>query len=212
MVDGVGIVADEAFNLRVSLRRGRCVQLPAAQRRQRGLLQDAAHQLEAPHQAGHVVGMGQKIGVDDWRGHRVGTGQAHTAAALRLQQTHMAGIAVAKGGLAPVVEQLADHKMQLQIRRWLALLALDEAARFGKIGRQHPGTLLAPFQNALERAQQPAGRDAKQILEVRRVHHLHHVHMVVQILAHAGQVVQHRDTKLLQMRARPNAGQLQHLG
>ena len=48
--------------------------------------------------------------------------------------------------------------------------------------------------------------------EVRRVVQQHHVGVVVQVLAHARQIVHHRNAVLLQLRARANAREHQQLG
>jgi hypothetical protein len=84
-----------------------------------------AHQLEAAHHALDVVGVGQEGRVDQRRGQRVGAGQAHPAAALRPQHAQVARDAVAEHRLAAVVDELADHEVQLQVGRgssgWLRM-------------------------------------------------------------------------------------------
>jgi len=71
--------------------------------------------------------------------------------------------------------------------------------------------VLAPFDDAAQRLRHARQREAEQVLELRGVQHLHHVGVVMQVLAHAGQVVQHRDAVLLQVCGRPHARQHQQL-
>ena len=98
VVDRVGVVANELFDLGVALGVDRAGQFPSAQGCQGRLVQNPAHQLEAAHQAVHVVAVAQKIGVDQGRGKRVFAGQLDAAPAARAQQAHVAGIAMAKDG------------------------------------------------------------------------------------------------------------------
>lgn len=51
---------------------------------------------------------------------------------------------MAQQGLAAMVDQLAHHKMQLQIGHRLLGLATDKAAGFGEIAGQHAPALMAP--------------------------------------------------------------------
>ena len=118
---------------------------------QRGLLQDRAHQLEAAHQALDVVALGEEVGVDPRCRQRIGAGQRDAAAALGPQQAYVARVAVAERGLAAMVDQLADHEVQLQVGCRCVGPALDEAAGLGEVGGQHAAALAPPLEDAAAR-------------------------------------------------------------
>ena len=172
---------------------------------QRGLLHQRAHKLEAAHQALQVVWVGEKGGVDEGCGQRVGAGQLQAAAALGLQQADMARIAVAEHGVAAVVDDLADDEVELQVRSGLIRTAADEAAGLGKVSGQQARAAGAPLEDASHCAPCARQRQAEQIFQVRRMHDLDHVRVVMQVPADAGQVVQGRDAVLLQVGAVPHA-------
>ena len=112
---------------------------------------------------------------------------------------------MAQRGGAAMVDELAHHKMQLQVGYRFCRVAPDEAAGLGEIAGQHAAARLAPLKNALEHAQHAARRDTKQVLAAGCIHHLHHVNVVMQMLAHARQVVDRRNLLRQQVLARANA-------
>jgi len=124
----------------------------------------------------------------------------------------MTRVAVAQHGLATMVHQLADDKVQLQIGHRFTGLAFDETAGFGKVGGERTGACIAPLPHAAQDVDGAGQRQAEQIGGARRVHDLHHVQVVVQVLAHAGQVVHGGDAVPLQLRARADAREHQQLG
>ena len=81
---------------------------------------------------------------------RIGARQRDAAAALRPQQADVARVAVAEHGLAAMVDQLADHEVQLQVGPRLLGPAADEAAGLGEVGGQHAAAVAAPLEDALE--------------------------------------------------------------
>jgi hypothetical protein len=127
----------------------------------------AAHQLEAAHHAGQVVRLGQEVRVDARRRPSGRRWPAHAAAALRAQQAHMAGIAVAEHRLAAVVDQLADHEVQLQIGHAAPGWLLDEAAGLGEVGGQHAGALARHSKMPFTARRQAGQRQAEQVFQVR---------------------------------------------
>ena len=111
-----------------------------------------------------------------------------------------------------MVHQLADDEVQLQIGCRLGRAAADEATRLCVVGGEHAGAAAAPVHHTARNAHRRLGRHAEQVLEVRRVVQQHHVGVVVQVLAHARQIVHHGNAVLLQLRARANAREHQQLG
>ena len=116
VVDRVGMVADEGFDFSIADSLGRSACLAALVHRQRRLLQDVAHQLEAANQALHVVAIAQKIRVDQRRRQRVLAGKTQRAPAQGAQQADVTGIAFAIAGRAAMVDDLANDEVQLNIR------------------------------------------------------------------------------------------------
>jgi hypothetical protein len=111
---------------------------------------------------------------------RVGAGQRHAAAARGRSRHTWQEIAVAEHRLAAVVDELADHEVQLHVGRRLVGLAAEEAAGLGEVGRQHAAAR-APLEDA-PACRQAAGSDRpNRFGHARRVDHLHHVHVVVQV-------------------------------
>ena len=55
-----------------------------------------------------------------------------------------------------MIDQLAHHKVQLQIRRGLAGLALDEPTGFSKIRGQRAFAVAAPLENSFQRLHRAA--------------------------------------------------------
>ena len=68
VVDGVGIVADDGFDLRVGCRMSGGGQLLATVTGEGGLAQNRAHLLKTLHHAAHVVRVSQEVGVNHRRG------------------------------------------------------------------------------------------------------------------------------------------------
>ncbi len=87
----------------------------AAETRQRRLLRDVAHDLEAAHHAAHVVRIVEEIRIDARCLKRIAAGQRHAAATLRAQQADMGRVAVTEDGLPAVVDQLANDEVKLQV-------------------------------------------------------------------------------------------------
>ncbi len=211
MVDGVGVVADELLDLRVALRISRRLGLHATVARERGLLQQLAHALEAPHQARGVVLILQKGRVDQRRHLWVGAGQAQRAAAPGAQQADVAGIPMAQHRLAAMVHQLAHHEVQLQVGDGLLGAALDETAGFGEVGGERATALAPPFEEAFDHVHHAGPGQTEQVGELGRVDHHHHVGVVVQVGAHTGQVVHHADAVFAQVRRRADAREHEQL-
>ena len=69
----------------------------------------------------------------------------------------------------------------------------------------------APLEDPAQRAHGAGQAQAEQVVMARCVHHLHHVDVVVQMLSHTGQVVQHGQAERLQMGARPHTREHQQL-
>ena len=103
-------------------------------------------------------------------------------------------------------------KVQLQVGRWLLWTAADESATLGKVGGEHAAATAPPFQDAVQGPPSAAERQPEEVFQVRRIDHLHHVNVVMQMLPHAGQMVDHVDAMLLQVRAGPDAAEHQQLG
>ena len=64
--------------------------------------------------------------------------------------------------------------------------------------------MFAPLKDALNGPHQATEGQTKQVLQLRRIHHRHDVHVIVQIVAHAGQVVQGGNAVLQQVRVGAN--------
>ena len=96
---------------------------------------------------------------------------------------------MAPDGLAAVVEQFAYDEVQLQIGNGFAVAAFDEAACFGKVGGQHAGAFRVPFKSCAHQTRRALEREAEGVGELRAVDHGHDVGVIVQVLAHTGQVV-----------------------
>ena len=209
VVDGVGVPADEGLDLGVAARPGRLL-APAATR-QRRLLQELAHEPEAAHQAPQVALLLQEGRVDQRRRQRIAAGQAHAAAALRPQHADVAGKAVPEHRGAAVVDQLADHEVQLQVGHGLGRVAPEKAAGLGEVAGQRPAPLLAPAPDVAHRAPGTGRRQAEQLVRAGHVPDLHHVRVVVQVHADARQLVLHRDAVLAQVVGRADAREHQQL-
>ena len=211
VIDGVGVIADELLDLRIAARLCRILQLPPLETSQRRLPENFTHAAYAAHQALHIVGLGKEGRVYERHGSGIGRGQLHAAPTPWLQQTDMAGVTVAQHRLATVIDQLAHHKMQLQIGRTLLRPAADKAAGLGKVAGQHAPALTAPAAHALPDIPEAGKRQAKAVHHLRAVHHLHHIGVVMQMLAHTGEVMHDINACLLQMLARPYAREHQQL-
>ena len=167
--------------------------------------------LHTAHQAGHIVGVGQELRVNQRRRQWVRAGQAQLAPAFRLQHTDMAAEAMAPGVAPAMVGLLAGQKVQLQVHLRLRRPAADKAARFRQIAGQRARAVLAPFPCALRNALQAGQRYAKALRRAWQAVHHGHIRVVVQVRAHAGQVCLYRHAHLLQMLARPKTREHQQL-
>ena len=110
-----------------------------------------------------------------------------------------------------MIDQLADDKMQLQIRDRLLGAALDETARLGKISGQYAATKIPPLENPLEYMPNTGGRNTEQIFQMRRVVNHHRIDMIVKPCPHAGEIVHHRNAVRRKLCSRPDAGQHKQL-
>ena len=122
----------------------------------------------------------------------------------------MAGIAVAQVDAPHMVVGHADHEVQLQVGLGQFRPAAHEGAGFGEI-RCHHAAPVAPVSQVLgHQAPRAAQRHAEQ---VGRRHALvqDDVEVILQVAAHAGQVMHHIDTVLAQVGRRPDARRHQQL-
>ena len=87
----------------------------------------------------------------------------------------------------------------------------EEGAGLGEVGGQPAGAVLAPFGDVAQRAPRCGQRQAEGFGRTGCVDHLHRVHMVMQVQAHAGQVVHQGDAVALQLCAGAHAAGHQHL-
>lgn len=76
----------------------------------------------------------------------------------------MARKTMAERGGAAMVDEFANHKVQLQVWNHFVGVAFDETAGLGKVGGEHAAALLAPLENTFEHRHHSAERHAKQIL------------------------------------------------
>ena len=205
------MVAHESLELGIGVRAGRNRSFVPAEPRQGRLVQQLAHPPVAAHQPRRVVRVGQKVRVDARRRQRVGVGQGQAAAAVWAQQAHMARITVAEHRGAAVVDQFADHEVQLQVGDRLVGAAADEPARLGEVRRQQAGPLLPPLPDAARHAHHAAGGQSEAVLEHCAFDHRNHVDVIVQVASHARQGVQQRDAVPLQFVGRADARQQQQL-
>ena len=70
-------------------------------------------------------------------------------------------IAMAEHRLAPMVDQLGDDEVQLQVGRCFLGMAADEAAGFGEVGGQHAVATRTPLEQAAEHAPTPPNDSPK---------------------------------------------------
>jgi hypothetical protein len=104
-----------------------------------------------------------------------------------------------------MVDEFAHHEVQLQIGHGLGGVALQKGTGFCKVAGEHAAALAAPFAHRLEGAPSTDQRQAKQLGAPRHVDHLHHVHVVLQVLAHSRQLVQHTNAVVQQLGVVANA-------
>ena len=94
--------------------------------------------------------------------------------------------------------------MQLEIRRRRIRKAPQKAAALGAVRRHHAGAVLAVAEGLLDQVQRTAQRDAEKVQGLGPVVE-NIVGMVLEIFAHARQIVDHRDAEFLQFGAGANS-------
>ena len=77
----------------------------------------------------------------------------------------MAGIAMPEHRLASVVDQLADHEVQLQVGCGDLGRAAQEGAGLGEVGGQQAAALAPPFEDALQGPPGARRRQAEQVVQ-----------------------------------------------
>ena len=113
--------------------------------------------------------------------------------------------------LSAMIDQLAHHEVQLQVRDRFIGGAADESPRFGEVGGQHAAAGATPFADALEHVPGTGQGQAEQVGHLRGVDHHHHIRVVVQVGTDTGQVTNHRDAVLAQVIRRPDAREHEQL-
>ena len=106
---------------------------------------------------------------------------------------------------------MPSTKNELQVRHRHVGRERKKGAAGGDGTGDHPGALLLPFQHGAGEPGRTAQRHAEGVGVAGHAPGLHIVDVVLQVLAHAGQVVHHRHTRLLQVGGRADARQLQQL-
>ena len=140
---------------------------------------------------------------------RVGRLQAHMAAALGTHGPHVRLEAMLRGERGAVVADGHGQEVVLDVRVRNARLAADEAAGLEMVGRseaiatQQPTRANERLRKRVHHRIQGDGLFAGH-LEVE-------LQMVLQVLAHTGQVVHHRQTECPQFFRRADTGKLQQL-
>ena len=142
----------------------------------------------------------------------VGALQGDTAAALGAHQRGVQRVAVAQMGLAGMVVDDAGQKRQLDIGMVGVAAGRDEAVGFGHAGGDPALALFAPLKNRLDDLPRAAHRNAHRVLPPRRAVNQVGGDVVLQVLAHTGQVVQHGNAVLLQVRFGADTRQHEQLG
>ncbi len=118
---------------------------------------------------------------------------------------------MADGQGAGVVDELGDDEVQLQVGLVFARAALEEGAGLGDGAGKHALAPGQPVPGALDSHRRAAGRNGEGVGALRRIDDVGDADVVVQVFAHAGQVVQHLQTQLPKMRAGADARQHQQL-
>ena len=110
-----------------------------------------------------------------------------------------------------MVIQFGGGQMQLQIGNLLLRPGFDKAPGFGHVGGQLTGATVEEVDKAFQAgSEQGARRQAQGVLAQALVYH-QGIRVVLQVLAHAGKVVDQRDVVLGQFRCRAHARKLENL-
>ena len=183
-----------------------------AEARQRRLLQDAAHQLEAAHQALDVVARrpgssGRCAARPSGRRWPAAGCRGSSGAAGRRGTNSRGRTRVLRPWSTSLPMTKCSCRSGRALRGWLVMkppasakLVVSMPLRWRRHSKMPLTALTAPVSDRPNRS-----------VSLRRVDHQHHVDVVVQVRADAGQVVHHGDAVLLQLRARADARQHQQL-
>ena len=174
---------------------------------------DLAHGLDATDHPFHVIRVLQEARIDQRRGAWVGITQGDVAPALGTQNADVTRVAVAHAEqqVEAVVIQFGGGQVQLQIGNLLLRPGFDKAPGFRHVGGELPGTTVEEVDKAFQAgSEQGSRRQAQGVLAKALVNH-QGIRVVLQIFAHAGQVVNQGNIVFSQFRCRTHAGKLENL-
>ena len=163
MVDGVDPPAQEGADFIVALRRVGAEQFARPMGAQRRRVHQPLRQFDARDERFDVLRLGEKGGVDQRIGERVGAGELQRSAALRLQRADVAGHAAAPAQLARVILDHGDDEMELDVGLGEIGTRLEETAGLGEVGRRHATPFAAIAGNRRDERRQRAERQADQV-------------------------------------------------
>ena len=156
--------------------------------------------------------VGQKRGVDQRSVFGVGASQRDIAPALGAHQCDVQRVTVTQVVFARVVVHDAGAQRQLDVGRGRALVGKQESLGFSHIAGEDAGALAAPLEDGAHDGRQPGQGQPEGRVFTRRAVDQHRGDVVMQVLANAGQVMQHGNAVLSQVGRRTDAGEHQQLG
>ena len=210
MIGALGFFAHEGVDLGIRPHRSARLDLPPAIAVKGRLREDLAGQSHRCAHRGPVVGMAHVVEADARGLCRIGRSEPHPAAALRAHRPDMRLKPMALRQRLAVIGHGERQEVVLQIR-------IVDAGRGCARSRRISKWFVAPEPVM---AQQPAhadprlGQRAHRRIERDRLATLHleiEFQMVLQVLAHAWQLLHHLDAERAQFLGRPDPGQLQQL-
>ncbi len=209
MERGLGVVAHKLIQLGIALAVNTRADFAAAILIQRRLVHDLPGDANGVAKLLPVLLMGHIVKQDRRMGVRVARLQTHVAAAGGTHRADVALEAVLFHRVGAIVVNRHRQEMVLNVRPGELCAAADKTARFELVAGADPGA-----------AEQPLGADLRLVPPLQRRVERHrlfalvlqvHLQMVLQILTHAGEIVDHRDIELPEQLGVADAGALQDL-
>ena len=210
MVRSLAVPGHPVQDLGVALHRRSRGNLATVERVKRGLVENVARGVDGFHPLAPILRGGQVVEAQRGMDRGIDAAQLDRAARVRVHGADVDLVAVAAGGRRAVVADGHGQEVEHEIGIGHFVIAANETARLEVVGRgralvqekplEADPRLVVPAQRGEDRDRLGAG-----VLDV-------DLQMILHILAHAGQVLDHGNVQRLQVGGRAHAGQLQQLG